>query len=94
MLLFQQGVERRCRLFPQLLMAADATGVQGEATKQIGNAFPPVVAEKLYRTIAKTLEAFDNNHIDAEEDLDVFSCAVDNFRRCVAGFFKASLGRR
>jgi DNA (cytosine-5)-methyltransferase 1 len=44
-------------------------GSQGEATKQIGNAFPPVMAEALYRTIAKTLEAFDNGYIGAEDDL-------------------------
>jgi hypothetical protein len=44
-------------------------GSQGQATKQIGNAFPPVVASTLYRTIAKTLEAFDNGYIDAEEDI-------------------------
>jgi hypothetical protein len=43
--------------------------VQTQATKQIGNAFPPVVAEALYRTIAKTLEAFDKGYIDAEEDI-------------------------
>lgn len=45
------------------------TGGQGEATKQIGNAFPPIMAEALYRTIAKTLEAFDQGHIEAEDDL-------------------------
>jgi DNA (cytosine-5)-methyltransferase 1 len=44
-------------------------GSQGQATKQIGNAFPPVVAQALYRTIAKTLEAFDQGYIDAEDNL-------------------------
>jgi hypothetical protein len=45
------------------------TGSKTEATKQIGNAFPPTMAEALYRTISKTLEAFDNNLIGAEDDL-------------------------
>ena len=43
----------------------------GEATKQIGNAFPPIMAEAMYRTIAKALEAFDKQLIDAEDDLSV-----------------------
>jgi hypothetical protein len=52
-------------------------GSQGQAVKQIGNAFPPIVAEALYRTIAKTLEAFDQSYIDAEDDLDL--CDLDEF---------------
>lgn len=45
------------------------TGSQTEATKQVGNAFPPVMAEAMYRTIVKTLEAFDEGLIGAEEDI-------------------------
>lgn len=52
------------------------TGGQGEALKQIGNAFPPVMAEALYRTIAKTLEAFDNGLIGAEDDIDDLDAAL------------------
>jgi hypothetical protein len=44
-------------------------GNKTQATKQIGNAFPPIMAEALYRTIAKTLEAFDEGLIEAEDDL-------------------------
>jgi DNA (cytosine-5)-methyltransferase 1 len=44
-------------------------GGKTEAKKQIGNAFPPVMAERVYRTIAKTLEAFDQGLIGAEDDL-------------------------
>ncbi|RAR08341.1 S-adenosyl-L-methionine-dependent methyltransferase [Stemphylium lycopersici] len=44
-------------------------GPQGEAKKQIGNAFPPIMAEALYRNIAKTLKAFDDGIIGAEDDL-------------------------
>ncbi|USP81261.1 c-5 cytosine methyltransferase [Curvularia clavata] len=46
------------------------TGTKTEASKQVGNAFPPIVAEQIYRTIAKTLEAFDEGVIGAEDDLD------------------------
>jgi DNA (cytosine-5)-methyltransferase 1 len=50
------------------------TGSQTTAIKQIGNMFPPVMAEIVYRTCAQTLEAFDNGFITAEdeiEDLDI-----------------------
>lgn len=40
-----------------------------QATKQIGNAFPSVMAEALFRSAAKTLEAFDNGLISVEDDL-------------------------
>jgi hypothetical protein len=50
-------------------MTYQFSGSTTEANKQIGNAFPPIMAEALYRTIAKTLEAFDNGFIDAEDDL-------------------------
>jgi len=50
------------------------TGSDAKAVKQIGNMFPPVMAEIVYRTCAQTLEAFDNGFITAEdeiEDLDI-----------------------
>ena len=50
------------------------TGRQSKAVKQIGNMFPPVMAEAVYRTCAQTLEAFDHGFITAEdeiEDLDI-----------------------
>ena len=62
-------------LFQTFAIDYHFTGGKGEATKQIGNAFPPIMAEAVYRTIAKTLEAFDHELIDAEdciEDLDAF----------------------
>ncbi|PSN63588.1 S-adenosyl-L-methionine-dependent methyltransferase [Corynespora cassiicola Philippines] len=45
------------------------SGCNGEALKQIGNAFPPIMAEALYRTIAQHLEAFDHGLIGAEEEI-------------------------
>lgn len=45
-------------------------GSQTEAKKQVGNAFPPIMAEAMFRTIAKTLEAFDKGFIGAEDDID------------------------
>ena len=43
-------------------------GSTSEVKKQVGNAFPPLAAEALFREIAKTLEAFDIGLTDAEED--------------------------
>jgi DNA (cytosine-5)-methyltransferase 1 len=60
---------RELSLFQSFPITYKFTSPQGQATKQIGNAFPPVVAEARYRTIAKTLEAFDKGYIDAEEDI-------------------------
>jgi DNA (cytosine-5)-methyltransferase 1 len=60
---------RELSLFQSFPCGYHFTGSQSEATKQIGNAFPPVMAEALYQTIAKTLEAFDQGHIEAEDDL-------------------------
>lgn len=40
-----------------------------QAMKQVGNAFPPVIAEAMYKTIITTLEAFDEGLIGAEDDL-------------------------
>lgn len=42
------------------------TGSKSEATKQVGNAFPPIMAQALYRSIAKTLKAYDQGLIGAE----------------------------
>ena len=43
-------------------------GSTSEVKKQVGNAFPPIAGEALFREIAKTLEAFDSGLTDAEED--------------------------
>jgi len=60
---------RELSLFQSFPPSYQFTSGQGEAIKQIGNAFPPIMAEALYRTIAKTLEAFDKGFIEAEDDL-------------------------
>lgn len=60
---------RELSLFQSFPYGYKFTGSNTEATKQIGNAFPPVMAEAMYRTIIKTLEAFDNGLIDAEEPI-------------------------
>lgn len=52
-------------------------GTQTDAIKQIGNAFPPVMAEAMYRSIVQTLEAFDNGLIDAEDDLSDFDTILE-----------------
>ncbi|KAF3046098.1 hypothetical protein E8E12_011053 [Didymella heteroderae] len=46
------------------------TGSWSQAIKQVGNMFPPLMAEQVYRICAQTLEAFDNGFIDADEDID------------------------
>jgi hypothetical protein len=53
------------------------SGTQTAARKQIGNAFPPIMAEAMYRTIAKTLEAFDKGYIKAEDDLSDLDRILD-----------------
>jgi DNA (cytosine-5)-methyltransferase 1 len=45
------------------------TGSNSEANKQIGNAFPPCMSEKLYRSCAQTLEAYDSGLVEAEADI-------------------------
>ncbi|KAF2629779.1 S-adenosyl-L-methionine-dependent methyltransferase [Macroventuria anomochaeta] len=45
-------------------------GSWNQAIKQVGNMFPPLMAELVYRTCAQTLEAFDNGFITADEDID------------------------
>jgi DNA (cytosine-5)-methyltransferase 1 len=46
------------------------SGSWAQATKQLGNMWPPVSAEAVYRSCAQTLEAFDHGLIDADEDID------------------------
>ncbi|KAH6618641.1 S-adenosyl-L-methionine-dependent methyltransferase [Boeremia exigua] len=41
-----------------------------QAIKQVGNMFPPIMAELVYRTCAQTLEAWDNGFLDADDDID------------------------
>ncbi|KAH7398748.1 S-adenosyl-L-methionine-dependent methyltransferase [Phaeosphaeria sp. MPI-PUGE-AT-0046c] len=61
---------RELGLFQSFPITYKFSGSQSEATKQVGNAFPPVMAGAMYRTITKVLEAFDKGHIDAEDDID------------------------
>lgn len=44
-------------------------GSRSEAIKQVGNMFPPLMAELIYMECARTLEAFDNGMISAEEEI-------------------------
>lgn len=46
------------------------TGSWPQAIKQIGNMFPPLMAELIYLSCAQTLEAFDHGFISADDDLD------------------------
>jgi DNA (cytosine-5)-methyltransferase 1 len=62
---------RELSLFQSFKYTYHFAGTKSDATTQIGNAFPPVMAEKVYRTIAKTLEAFDTGLIGAEDDLSI-----------------------
>jgi DNA (cytosine-5)-methyltransferase 1 len=55
-----------CQSFP---LDYAFTGTQTDAKKQIGNAFPPCMAQAMFESCAKTLEAFDHGHIEAEDDL-------------------------
>lgn len=61
---------RELGLLQSFSMTYKFCGTQTEAKRQVGNAFPPIMAEAMFRTIAKTLEAFDRGYIDAEEDID------------------------
>ncbi|KAI4933897.1 uncharacterized protein J4E92_003566 [Alternaria infectoria] len=60
---------RELSLFQSFPYVYEFTGPKGEATKQIGNAFPPIMAQAIYQTISKTLEAFEKGLIGAEDDL-------------------------
>lgn len=44
-------------------------GSRTQTMKQVGNAFPPSIAETMYKTIVMTLQAFDEGLIGAEDDL-------------------------
>ncbi|EUC35618.1 hypothetical protein COCCADRAFT_3158 [Bipolaris zeicola 26-R-13] len=56
---------RELSLFQSFPPNYQFTGSKSEATKQAGNAFPPIMAEALYRSIAKTLKAYDQDLIGA-----------------------------
>jgi DNA (cytosine-5)-methyltransferase 1 len=60
---------RELSLFQSFPYGYKFHGPKTQALIQIGNAFPPIMAEAMYRTIAKTLECFDKGYIEAEEDL-------------------------
>jgi hypothetical protein len=47
----------------------ELAGSWRRAIKQIGNMFPPLMAEIIYRSCAQTLEAFDAGFISAEEEI-------------------------
>jgi DNA (cytosine-5)-methyltransferase 1 len=65
----RQFTPRELSLFQSFPYIYKFTGTKSEATKQIGNAFPPIMAQALYETIAKTLNVFDEGIIGAEDDL-------------------------
>ncbi|KAF2655768.1 S-adenosyl-L-methionine-dependent methyltransferase [Lophiostoma macrostomum CBS 122681] len=60
---------RELALFQSFPWDYQFCGPQTKAKEQIGNAFPPVMAAALYRSIAKTLEAYDRGFIEAEDDV-------------------------
>jgi DNA (cytosine-5)-methyltransferase 1 len=60
---------RELSQFQSFPIAYDFVGTKTEVTKQIGDAFPPVMAEAMYRIIGKTLQAFDDGLIGVEDDL-------------------------
>ena len=64
---------RELALFQSFPYGYKFEGPQTKAKEQIGNAFPPVMAAAMYRTIAQTLEAYDHGFIDAEDDV----CDID-----------------
>lgn len=61
---------RELSLLQTFPMNYQFSGSKGKATKQVGNAYPPVMATLKFKTIAKTLEAFDHGFLDAEDDVD------------------------
>lgn len=60
---------REMALFQSFPYHYQFSGRPTQAMKQVGNAFPPVIAEAMYRTIKMTLEAYDDGLIGAEDDL-------------------------
>ncbi|KAF1916765.1 S-adenosyl-L-methionine-dependent methyltransferase [Ampelomyces quisqualis] len=60
---------RELALFQGFPVDYQFSGTKTQATAQVGNAYPPIVAEAVFASVAKTLEAFDAGYIDAEDDL-------------------------
>lgn len=60
---------REMSLFQSFPYQYQFSGRPTQAMKQVGNAFPPVIAEVMYRSIIRTLQAFDEGLIGAEDDL-------------------------
>lgn len=60
---------REMALFQSFPYDYQLFGGKTQAMKQVGNAFPPVIAEAMYKTIKMTLKAFDDGVIGAEDDL-------------------------
>ncbi|KAF1929411.1 S-adenosyl-L-methionine-dependent methyltransferase [Didymella exigua CBS 183.55] len=60
---------REMALFQSFPYEYQFSGRPSQAMKQVGNAFPPGIAEAMYRTIRMTLEAYDDGLIGAEDDL-------------------------
>ncbi|KAF2741138.1 S-adenosyl-L-methionine-dependent methyltransferase [Polyplosphaeria fusca] len=56
------------------------TGSNAEAIKQIGNAYPPRMAEAMFRGIIKTLEAFDLRLVDAEDNLEDLDIILESYK--------------
>ncbi|KAF1943159.1 S-adenosyl-L-methionine-dependent methyltransferase [Clathrospora elynae] len=61
---------RELALLQSLPIYHRLTGSPTNAVKQVGNMFPPLMAELVYQSCAQTLEAFDHGLIHAEEELD------------------------
>lgn len=68
---------RELSLFQSFPYLYEFTGTKSDATKQIGNAFPPIMAQAMYQIIAKTLDAFDNGLIGAEDDLSELDALLE-----------------
>ncbi|CAI9632204.1 unnamed protein product [Alternaria burnsii] len=68
---------RELSLFQSFPYVYKFTGTKSDATKQIGNAFPPIMAQAMYHIIAKTLNAFDNGLIGAEDDLSELDALLE-----------------
>ncbi|KAL6153289.1 hypothetical protein ACJBU6_08442 [Exserohilum turcicum] len=50
-----------------------------QAKVKIGNAFPPVVAEAVFRTIANTLKAVDRGIVGVQDNLDELQLELGKF---------------
>ena len=46
------------------------SGSKTEAIKQVGNMFPPTMAELVFRVIAQILEAYDHGLIEADDEIE------------------------